>query len=372
MRSFLACSVLLAACRFTPGATTADADPPSDGGRDGSPGADAAACAGQLGGGLYTLCPRTTPEGDLSLAGTIDTDGDARCARYPQVDGPTLCVVLAANVTIDGPLRAVGSMPLVLAAADTLTVNAPIDASARLGAPPPAGADAKACAAAGAGDPGDGAGGGAGGSFGGAGGRGGNGKGSRKGGLPGAVTRPAIGIRGGCPGGSGGDGGRGQASGASSGGAVYLIAGSRIDVLAPISASGAGGRGGDKGMGPAHGGGGAGGGSGGQIGLDAPTIAVDATASLVANGGGGGEGGDNSDAGHDGEDGGGGAPDQAALGGSGGSNGGAGGDGAAGGGLDGRRGDDDDDAGGGGGGGAGEIRIFSPQPVPGTFSPTPS
>jgi hypothetical protein len=94
-------------------------------------------------------------------------------------------------------------------------------------------------------------------------------------------------IHGGCAGGKGGAGmmaGTG-ALGGDGGGAIYLIAGVRIDVVGSIEASGAGGRscGGNSD-------GGGGGGSGGLIGLDAPLVMLSDTAVVIANGGGGGAG----------------------------------------------------------------------------------
>ena len=74
------------------------------------------------------------------------------------------------------------------------------------------------------------------------------------------------------------------------GGAVYLIANTLV-VNGTINASGGGGAGALTGMDGMDGGGGGGGGAGGFIGLDAPTVTVNAAGQIFANGGGGGEGG---------------------------------------------------------------------------------
>jgi hypothetical protein len=106
------------------------------------------------------------------------------------------------------------------------------------------------------------------------------------GGIATAGAAP-TGLRAGCRGGFGGSGGGGSTVGVGGrgGGAVYLIAGTEIQISGLVTAYGGGGGGGDEK------GGGAGGGSGGMIGLDAPVVTVAASGAVAANGGGGGEGG---------------------------------------------------------------------------------
>lgn len=74
-------------------------------------------------------------------------------------------------------------------------------------------------------------GGGTGGSFAGVGGYGGAGGGGASGGLPASVTPSIAALRGGCRG-QDGDG-DGKGTGGHGGGAVYLIAGNRIDISGP-------------------------------------------------------------------------------------------------------------------------------------------
>lgn len=99
-------------------------------------------------------------------------------------------------------------------------------------------------------------------------------------------------LRGGCPGGIGGGGANDVTSlgpaGGSSGGAVYLIAGDAITLTGHVFASGEGGRARSGSTGFMDGG--AGGGSGGMIGLNAPTITI--AGIVAANGGAGSGGGD--------------------------------------------------------------------------------
>src|SRR5438046_2495943 len=127
--------------------------------------------------------------------------------------------------------------------------------------------------------------GGAGGSFTGKGGNGGIAPGGGNGGQSVNGNATVTTLRGGC---SGQDGnGNGKGTGGHGGGAVYLIAGNRIDITGPgINAAGEGGAPGDGVMNVSSGAGG--GGSGGMIGFDAQTMTCSSL--ILANGGGGGEG----------------------------------------------------------------------------------
>jgi len=259
-----------------------------DGGID-MPGVDARTCFGTA---IVQVCLASAPTQPLTISDqTLDTGAPAMCATAV-TGGDDYCVVVATTITISGTLRAIGPKPLVLIASDsiTTTVGGLIDASSRrsraVGAPETgAGADANATICV-AGTPATNRGGGAGGSFTGTGGTGGTGA-SANAGTPGnAATPPITALRGGCP---GQDGQATPGSAGHGGGAVYLIAGTKIDIGGDgINAGGEAGGGGTPGP---SGGGGGGGGAGGMIGLDAPMIMVTGTGSLVANGGGGGEGG---------------------------------------------------------------------------------
>ena len=247
-------------------------------GSDSQSAVDAAACFGT---GLVHLCLETPPTSPLMISTRLllDTDSSPMCASVP--NGNKYCVIAGTTITLEARLRATGARPLVLIASDSIAVSALVDVGSHRGDDPEigAGADPASCSDANA-RPGV-AGGGAGGSFvteGGAGGASGG-----AGGLPGAATTAIVDLRGGCAGQSGQ--GSGGGSGGHGGGAVYVIAGQRIDVIGAINAAG---ESGDGGVGPMSGGGGAG--AGGMIGLDAPTIM--GVGLILANGGGGGEGSD--------------------------------------------------------------------------------
>jgi hypothetical protein len=312
---------ILAACNFqSTRAPVTDVDASVDG-----PGIDAAALDAtsvdavilpdaQLcyGVGVVKVCFQALPTGTVTLpagANPLDTSVNTNCTQVvAQQGGPSLCVIAGMNVTVSGTLVAVGARPLVLVATDVLTVNSSgtIDVSSvgGTGARRGAGGGATECSpsAKGQNDSG-GAGGGAGGSFGTVGGRGGTGDvntsdlpiGTGQGGNAGAAqTSPTV-LHGGCVGGAGGAGSVDPrdtgGAGGDGGGAVYLIAGNRIAIEnnGNVFASGAGGRvtAGSAGFQQGAGGGG----SGGMIGLDAPTIQVQGR--VVANGGAGGGGGGN-------------------------------------------------------------------------------
>lgn len=310
---FLGFVVLLMGCGFQSNGQRGAADgDDSMGGNGPGPGVDggmtttdARTCFGT---GLLKLCLASPPDKTVTLPGSatpLDTGVDANCRQVvPQSDGPDLCVIAGTSVTVTGAFVAIGTRPLVLIGADTVTVTAAgvIDVSSkinprRVGA----GANTGTCATAGRGtNDAGGGGGGAGGSFGTVGGAGGTGDtnssdspaGMAPGGMPGAAQAPPTILRGGCSGAPGGDGADTDAThfggaGGDGGGAVYLIAGNTITITGNVFASGAGGGVTSGGAGAEEGGGG--GGAGGMIGLDAPRIQVDGR--VAANGGAGGGGG---------------------------------------------------------------------------------
>lgn len=301
------------------------------------------------------ICFAAPPTGlvDVSKQTTFDTvslkgTGTMLTCVTPSSGGDGDCVIAADTITINAPLRATGVRPLVLVAADSISVAMAMSIDVGSHRMPAeslgAGFDPDGCNA---GTPpttsGGTSGGGAGGSFIGAGGDGGSGAGGGTGGIHGTV--PGIGtiLGGGCPGQDGAGGGKGARG--HGGGAVLLIAGNMITVDGTIEAGGEGGAGA---FGNFSGGGG--GGAGGMIGLYASSIIVNPTAILIANGGGGGEGSTSNTAGMAGADS---TSTDAALGGSSSTFGGNGGTGSVGAGGRGTTGMDGQVNGGGGGGGGG-------------------
>jgi hypothetical protein len=344
---------------------------------------------------LGSVCLQVAPTAAVTLSSaTIDTASTTagNCTEIrAQAGGPSLCIVAGTSISVPAGItvRAIGSNALVLVASGTITVAGSVEVSSRagetIGGLPALGAGARAsCAVLGLdGEIGRfqnnsdyGGGGGGGGSFGSLGGAGGKGgRGTIAGGtvVGGAVPRVLVG---GCPGGRGGDGegGGGGGAGGSAGGAVYLLAGDTISVLAggKLGASGAGGAAGTDGM--FSSGAGGGGGAGGMIGLEAASLRI--AGSLVANGGGGGGGcgGAPTDHGLPGAD-----ASVATIaatggngGGGGGGNGGAGSIGTTAGAAAAGGTTNDVSAGGGGGGGAGVIRLFGTPTTTGTISPPAS
>lgn len=292
-------------------------------------------CFGSLLGQHYCFVVMPTEPIVFGAATTIDTDVDARC----DATSGEVCLIVATDIELSGAVTATGHRPLALLATNAITFTGSIDVSSHV---------ASALVGAG-GNNGDcktnernGNGGGAGGTLAGKGGQGG--AGSDLGGTPGLVV-PITTLRGGCPGGTGH--GNNLGVGGNGGGAVYLVAGSRITLAGRIDASGAGGRGG-----PPFQTGGGGGGSGGVIAIDAPTIDAGIGVTLIANGGGGGGGASSLVAGSDGNDP---TSTDAAQGGNAGNNAGKGGRGSSGAELDGIGGGIGSFSGGGGGGGAGLI-----------------
>jgi hypothetical protein len=270
-------------------------------------------------------------------------------------------------------LQIVGSLPLVIASWDEITIGGTLDAGSHMiGNIIGAGANPAACATgaptAGAdADAGGGSGGGGGGAFQGNGGGGGTGDNPNP--VPGgtgatAVAQPSF-VRGGCAGAQSGMAGSNadppstpttRSNPGNGGGAIQLSARVKVKVNGggAVLAGGSGGFGSTDGS--ANGGGG--GGSGGYIGLDAPAVDIDGR--LIANGGGGGGSelfaGGPGDPGEDGR-----GDATAAAGGPASSCSHAGGTGSAAAVLDGASvtGPPVDCGGGGGGGGAGYVLVWS-------------
>ncbi len=252
-----------------------------------APSSDGGICFGTGAGLIAKLCvpPMVTVPAALT-ATSINTD--STCAiELLQKDGPSLCVVVAHAISIanGATLSARGSHPLLLLGEDSITISGTLDVSSSLTGVRGAGADSDCITTGIDGPPSQtGGAGGAGGSFGNRGGMGGGGSGVG-GGAPAASIQSPLIVRGGCPGGGGGASNTPGTAETHGGGAVYLMSGQQITVAGTIDASGAGG---------AHGfnaSGASGGGSGGLIAFDAPTVVVEATAKVFANGGGGGQGG---------------------------------------------------------------------------------
>lgn len=292
----------------------------------------------------------TTPA--TLTAQTINTDSSPLCSTAVHAN-PGWCVIATTDLTISGTVNAIGGKPLVLLATGTLSVDGTLDVASHRGGQTGAGsvgANAQLC------DPGTppgNNGGGAGGSFGARGGKGGN-----NGGNAGAI-QPTAAMRGGCAGQDGKSGTNGTKG--AGGGAVYLIAGTKIAVGGAINASGAAGTAGQSGSA-----GGGGGGSGGLIGLDAPLVTNGGA--IFANGGGGAEGSGNNTPGNDGNESMLGVAAAATASASNGGNGGAGGATTP----AGDGGDASGFGGGGGGGGAGAIELFGAASITGgVVSPPP-
>jgi hypothetical protein len=227
--------------------------------------------AGTCFGSFVKICLASTPTMPFTVSTASNVDTDSPLCASTISGAENYCVIAATNITIGATLRAAGKKPLVLIATDSIITTGLIDVTAGAGSNP------SVCVA---GTPRLGAGGHAGGSFVGLGGAGGYGSDGGAGGMPAASVTDVTELRGGCPGQNNG----GVLAGGVGGGAVFLIAGNRIDIQGGINASGQGGGAGD---GPA--GGGFGGGAGGMIGFEAPIITCNSL--LLAAGGGGGGGG---------------------------------------------------------------------------------
>jgi len=251
---------------------------------------DATSCYGT---GPYTLCLAAPPTGLVQLGGTLDTASDGRCLASESA----ACVIVGSDIVVTpSALRAVGTRPLVLLAANALDISGELDVGSRVlfNGTTPTGVEIGAGAAPAAMCPtpstannaGGGAGGAAGGSFGSKGGTGGRGGADASQAEAGAsISLPAE-LRGGCAGARGGDATANTGGPGGPGGGYVLLIGDSIAINAPITAGGAGGLGGLD----AHAGGG-GGGTGGVIGIDAAAVMCAGEGRVLANGGGGGEGG---------------------------------------------------------------------------------
>lgn len=237
------------------------------------------------------ICLATLPIDPLQITGRFVTDNDPRCLVKEGDDGFTAyCVVAGSDVMLAGMF--VGDRPLVVLAVGTVTIADRVDVSARIVGDPPAGSATDGVCNMGVAAV-EQIWGAAGGSFGCRGGNGGRNDGdipcntSCTAGDPIALDAP-TGLRGGCRGQSAAVNG---AHGGLGGGALAVIAKTKIEITSggSIDASGAGGAGGHPiASGSPYIAGGAGGGSGGMIVLDAPEI--DVTGLVFADGGGGGEG----------------------------------------------------------------------------------
>jgi hypothetical protein len=228
-------------------------------------------------GALLQVCTNTLSTEARTINANINTDSSICTFTLP--NGPTvLCVIYGRSLVVQGLLRVTGSRPLVLLAVETIDISGTLDASSGRINGLGAGATSGSCSVGVL--PSDFAG-AAGGSFQGIGGNGGVAQNGARG-EPGGAFTPTS-VHGGCAGGAA-DPASGKPAGTPGrgGGALYLIAGSRISMGsgARLDVSGAGAGGG--------GGAGAGGGSGGLIGLDASMLVI--AGELMANGGGGGQG----------------------------------------------------------------------------------
>jgi hypothetical protein len=242
---------------------------------------------------------------DISCGATFDSSGTPTwtfapsCSFTPPthvVTGDGVVVIAVRNLTVNQPLRVVGSRPVVLAVYGDATLNDEVLAhSAR--EPLRGGAGSGVGCTGRTGGPGavsgnDGSGGGGGGlaTEGGTGGANDDGTaGGAKGGA--LLTSGFSPMVGGCQGGAGGGiAGMTPGVGGQGGGALQISVAGTLTLGSVVSVSGAGGGGGDSTVNNAAGGGG--GGSGGMLVLEARNLVVEASARVTANGGAGGEGSD--------------------------------------------------------------------------------
>ena len=288
---------------------------------------------------------------DVRDSGTGARDGIVFEVLTQDDSPPDIAVFVVRSLVIeaDATLEVNGTRALMVIALEGITIAGVLDAAGSSGTAGPGGSGPGAGPGAGEDAAGSGGGndsGGGGGGHGGMGGRGGD-SGTATGGGGGPARPDTLEpLRGGSGGGDGRDSGAG--SGGAGGGAVQLVAGTSIAILAPggIHVGGDGASSGDPGEG------GGGGGAGGAVLLLAPTVGGDGT--VAANGGGGGSGSGRA------------GPDAtlsvAVTPGANGNNGSDEGDGGDGGGAsapNGTSGEGDSGAGGGGGGAAGRIRIIA-------------
>lgn len=363
----LVVAALCSGCGFQHGAAGSDGQVGTDGDPnviDAAIDAPADAEVGFCYGTFKRICLASMPSADYTIQATttFDTDVDASCSLVvPQVGAPSICVVAAANIMINGNVAAKGSRALAFIATGTFANGATFDVGSyyvnngsfkgagvasgtMCGSPTGGAADNNGTSS--------GAGGGAGGSYGGAGGDGAtgrNGAGGAGGVASSGITSSTGILRGGCDGTAGGNADTNVGgAGGFGGGAIYIVADTSISNTGTIRSSGQGGPGGGLYAG------GGGGGAGGMIVLDSPAITN--SGFVIANGGGGGEGGGQTGAGANGASGL--LSTARAIGGTGNINGGDGGSGGAPTTNAGDPGASGVTGAGGGGGGAGVIRVL--------------
>jgi hypothetical protein len=320
---------------------------------------DARECFG--GSGAYQLCfAMMPPMGTVMLAGTLNTDNDARCMTPPAswitANQPDACMIVGKTITI-AAIAVTGTKPLIVLG-DTVAINGTLDVASHRGGTLGPGSPFGTCPAypAAPANNAGGAGGGAGASFMRIGGGGGLGNGNSTAGTPFAAlgANPTV-LRAGCDGQVGGAAGANLAGAPGRGGGAVYVTASRItfSTTGAINASGSGA------VGAGNLTGGSGGGSGGMIVLHATeTITAMAGAKLMANGGGAASGANNNAVGDFGDDPSVGTPTTPAAGGDAGNNAGTGGAGFAGStnAGTGQSAGGARDTGGGGGGGGGFIQ----------------
>lgn len=304
-------------CSFEPGQLAVGdggVDPTGDGSGDGSTTptplvvshVDAADAAPGMG-ALTLDASATIDTSARSISGMSALPVGVTFDSVAQPNGPELAVLRLSSLEVGASamIRVIGSRPLVVIAATSITIHGTLDAGARRAQPGAGGGPHDqphtGRGSPGANDGGAGNSGGVGDSGGGGGGFGTPGGGGGGGGGP--ISDPKITIAG-PPGGpahgtpellilrGGGAGGVGSPCmldpGGAGGGAIQLSAFESITVDGVIHVGGGGGGRGYRC--PSTGGSGGGGGAGGAIFLEANTITLGGT--LAANGGGGGSGSD--------------------------------------------------------------------------------
>jgi hypothetical protein len=307
-----------------------------------------------------------------SMMGTVEPGIDALVIPSTDQDsGTPVMVIQAANFTFGEMITVVGDKPVIIVATNDITVNALIEAGARMdlagagGGQQTSGQGKGGTGQGGNGNADAGAGGG---SYGTSGGNGGDAD-QRGGAMPGPTYGTATTLQGGSGGGRGAGPGSCLASGGAGGGAIQLTAGRTLTIANVVNAGGGGGDAASCST-SSDGSSGGGGGSGGMIYIQARTFA--GTGTLGANGGGGGGGSSpgGTNAGGPGSDA---TPTGGGVGGFAPSGAGRGGGGAMGtsSGEDGGNATGSNENGGGGGGGTGRIYYQGPQPSY-TSSPPPS
>ena len=251
------------------------------------------------------ISSETIADLDITCGATFDSTGTPTwtfapgCSFTPPthvVTGDDVVVIPVRNLTVNQPLRVVGSRPVVLAVYGNATLKDEVLAHSA-GAESRGGAGSGvACTGrtggAGAVGGGDGSGGGGGGlaTEGGLGGA--NDDGTAGGLRGGAMTGGFSPLVGGCQGGTGGGfAGTTPGPGGRGGGALQISVAGTLTLASAVSVSGAGGGGGDSTINNTAAGGG-GGGSGGMLVLEARNLVVENSAKVTANGGSGGEGSD--------------------------------------------------------------------------------